>query len=129
MVAKSKYLFRAYVIDPNAVRFNVNCSDVVLDINKAVPCGLIINELISNALKHAFPEGRKGEIAVGFHPDGDDRLALIVSDDGVGFPEDLDISNAKTLGLQLISILADQLKGTLKIERDSGTVFKITFNR
>ncbi len=95
-----------------------------------MPCGLIINELISNALKHAFPEGEKGEITIDFHPDGDDKLTLVVSDTGIGLPEDIDISSgAKTLGLQLISILADQLKGTLEIERNGGTAFKITFNQ
>ena len=123
----TKHLFRAYVVDPNAVRLNVNCSDVALNINKAVPCGLIINELISNALKHAFPEGRKGEITVDFHPDGDNRLTLVVSDNGVGFPEDTDTSDTGTLGLRLISILVNQLKGTMEIERDAGTSFKITF--
>ncbi len=123
----TKHLFRAYVVDPNAVRLNVNCSDVALNINKAVPCGLIINELISNALKHAFPEGRKGEITIDLHPDGDNRLTLAVSDNGVGFSEDIDISDSETLGLRLISILVTQLKGTLEIERDVGTTFKITF--
>jgi len=123
----TKHLFRAYVVDPNAVRMNVNCSDVFLDINKAVPCGLIINELISNALKHAFPEGRKGEVTIDFHPDADNRLTLAVSDNGVGFPEDIDISDSETLGLRLISILVTQLKGTLEVERDGGTIFKITF--
>jgi len=123
----TKHLFRTYFLDPNAVRLNVNCSDVFLDINKAVPCGLIINELISNAFKHAFPEGRKGEITIGFHPDGDNRLTLVVSDNGVGFPEDIDISDTETLGLHLISILVTQLKGTLEVERDRGATFKITF--
>ncbi|TSA56476.1 MAG: PAS domain S-box protein [Planctomycetaceae bacterium] len=123
----TKHLFRTYFLDPNAVRLNVNCSDVVLDVNKAVPCGLIINELISNAFKHAFPEGGEGEITVDFHPDGDNRLELAVSDNGVGFPEDIDISDTETLGLRLISILVAQLKGTLEIERDGGTSFKITF--
>ncbi|MDO9528313.1 MAG: histidine kinase dimerization/phosphoacceptor domain -containing protein [Syntrophales bacterium] len=123
----TKHLFRNYVVYPNTVRLNVNCSDVFLDINKAVPCGLIINELISNALKHAFPEGREGEIAIDFHPDGDKRLTLVVSDNGVGFPEDIDINDTETLGLRLISILVAQLKGTLEVERDGGTSFKITF--
>ncbi|MEA1935856.1 MAG: histidine kinase dimerization/phosphoacceptor domain -containing protein [Thermodesulfobacteriota bacterium] len=123
----TRHLLRTCSIDPGAVRLNINCSDVFLDINKAVPCGLIINELISNSLKHAFPEGKKGEITIDFHPDRDNRLTLVVSDTGTGFPEDINISDAKTLGLQLISALTDQLKGTLEIERDGGTAFKITF--
>jgi two-component sensor histidine kinase len=88
---------------------------------------LIINELISNAFKHAFPEGRKGEITIDFRPDGDNRLALVVSDTGIGLPEDIDIRSSKTLGLQLIKDLADQLKGTMDVERDGGAAFRITF--
>ncbi len=123
----TKHLFSTYVVDPNAVKLHVNCSDVFLDINKAVPCGLIINELISNALKHAFPKGSKGEIAVGFHPDGDNRLTLVVSDNGTGLPEDFDITIVKTLGLHLVRALVTQLKGTMEVERNDGTAFKVTF--
>ena len=125
----TQQLLRTYGIDPGVVRLIINCSDVFLSINKAVPCGLIINELISNTLKHAFPEGKKGDIAVDLHPDRDNRLTLVVSDTGIGLPEDIDINDAKTLGLQLISDLVNQLKGTLEIERDGGTAFKITFNQ
>lgn len=125
----TRHIILTYRIDPCAVRLNVNCSDVFLDINKAVPCGLIINELISNSLKHAFPEGREGEITIDFHPDGDNRFKLVVSDNGVGFAEDVDSSDTETLGLHLISILVAQLKGTMEIARDGGTVFKITFSR
>lgn len=125
----AQHLLRTCSIDPDAVRLNVNCSDVFLSINNAIPCGLIINELICNALKHAFPEGEKGEITIDFHPNGDNRLTLVVSDTGIGLPEDIDISDAKTVGLQVVSDLVDQLKGTLDIERDGGTAFKITFNR
>ena len=123
----AQHLLRTCSIDPGAVKLNINCSDVLLSVDVAVPCGLIINELISNAFKHAFPEGRKGEITIDFRPDADNRLALVVSDTGIGLPEDIDISGAKTLGLQLIKDLADQLKGTLEIERDGGTAFRITF--
>jgi two-component sensor histidine kinase len=120
---------RTYGIDPGVVRLSINCSDVLLDISKAVPCGLIINELIFNSLKHAFPEGERGGITVDFHPDRDNRLTLVVSDTGIELPEDIDISDAETLGLQLISDLVDQVSGTLEIERNGGTAFKITFNQ
>jgi two-component sensor histidine kinase/HAMP domain-containing protein len=123
----TQHLLRTCSIDSSAVKLNVNCSDVLLSIDMAVPCGLIVNELISNSLKHAFPEGEKGEITIDFHPDGDNRLTLVVSDTGIGLPEDIDISGAKTLGLQLIKDLVDQLRGTLEIERDGGTAFRITF--
>lgn len=123
----TQHLLRTCSVDPRAVRLNINCSDIFLSIDMAVPCGLIINELISNAFKHAFPEGRKGEITIDFRPDADNRLTLVVSDTGIGLPKDIDISNSKTLGLQLIKDLVDQLGGTLNIERDGGATFRITF--
>jgi PAS domain S-box-containing protein len=123
----SRYLFLTYNVKRSFVNLNVDCSNVYLSIDKAVPCGLIINELLSNALKHAFPEGREGEITVDFHPNGDGTVILIVSDNGVGFPKDIDIRNARTLGLHLVSALVNQLKATLEIEKDSGTTFRITF--
>ena len=123
----AQHLLRTCSIDPGAVKLNINCSDVLLSVDVAVPCGLIINELISNAFKHAFPEGRKGEITIDFHPDGDNRLTLVVSDTGIGLPEDIDIRSSKTLGLQLINDLVDQLKGTMDVERDGGAAFRITF--
>jgi PAS domain S-box-containing protein len=123
----SRNLLLTYSIKRRVIKMKTNCSDIFLDINNAVPCGLIINELISNSLKHAFPEDREGEITVDFHPDGDNRLILAVSDNGVGFAEDVDINNVKTLGLHLVRALVTQLKGTLEIKNDCGTAFKITF--
>lgn len=123
----TQHLLRTCSVDPRAVRLNINCSDIFLSIDMAVPCGLIINELISNTFKHAFSEGRKGEITIDFRSDADNRLTLVVSDTGIGLPKDIDISNSKTLGLQLIKDLVDQLKGTLEIERDGGAAFRITF--
>jgi len=123
----SRHLLLTYSVNQSLVRLNVNCSDVYLSIEKAVPCGLIINELISNALKHAFPEESEGEITVDFHPDGDNRVVLVIRDNGLGFPEDIDIDDSRTLGLHLVRALVTQLKGTIEIERDGGTAFKITF--
>jgi len=123
----TSHLFRTYVVDPETVRLTVNCSDVFLDITRAIPCGLIVNELISNSLKHAFPVGDSHEITIDFHPDEDNRLTLVVRDNGVGFPDDIDISSAKTLGMTLIRILVDQLHGTIEIEGDGGTVSTVIF--
>ncbi|MFQ5780578.1 MAG: sensor histidine kinase, partial [Nitrospiria bacterium] len=97
-------------------------------IDTAIPCGLIINELVSNALKHAFPAGREGEIRIELHSD-DSQMHLTVSDNGIGFPKDLDLRNPKSLGLQLVNRLTDQLKGTLKSERNGGSAWKMTFPR
>ena len=121
------HLLRALGVDPNRVRLDCHAAAVELGLDQAVPCGLIINELVSNALEHAFPEGRAGRIAVELHRDSDDRLALTVADDGVGLPASLDFSQTSTLGLQLVRILTTQLQGTLGVERGQGASFQVTF--
>ena len=110
---------------PIALKLSV--VDVYLDIDRAVPCGLIISELVSNSLKHAFPDGRGGEIAVKMYADKKKRHTLIVNDKGVGFPERLDFRETKSLGMQLVIDLVKQIKGTIKIGRNKGTEFKIVF--
>ena len=89
--------------------------NVEIDIEKAIPCGLIVNELVSNALKHAFPNGAQGEVRVGLLPTLTSRLTLVVSDNGIGFPEDMDFRNTSSLGLQLVNSLVDQLEGTCEL--------------
>lgn len=122
-------LLRSYGVNSKAIKLKINVSDVLLSIDTAVPCGLIINELVSNSLKYAFPAGREGEVRIDFHSDdNDDRFILIISDDGIGFPEDLDFQNTKSLGLKLVNTLArQQLKGTMDLNRNGGTEFKIVF--
>jgi len=121
------HLFSKYGAEEETVRFNIEVMDVYLDINKAIPSGLIISELISNSLKHAFPEGRKGEITVRMQGDNKGKYKLIVSDTGVGFPEVLNFKETETLGMQLVNDLVKQINGTIKLERDGGTKFEITF--
>lgn len=118
-------LFSSYGVD-HLIKPEINVENVFLDIDIAVPCGLIINELVSNSLKHAFMQGQKGKISIKFHPDGE-KYMLIVADDGIGFPEDIDFKNTKTLGLQLVNTLVNQLSGSINIDRDKGTSFKIVF--
>jgi len=106
--------------------------EIQVGIDKAIPLGLIVNELISNALKHAFPflkaddskEGGRGAIKVTLSKTPD-HLLLIVADDGVGFPKDEDFSKSQSLGLQLVLALVEQLKGTIKLHRAKGTEFRI----
>jgi two-component sensor histidine kinase len=93
----------------------------------AIPCGLIINELVSNSLKHAFPAGREGEIRIELRADDEGKCILMVSDNGVSFPEGLDFRDAGTLGLQLVNTLVSQLEGTIELDRSRGMAFKITF--
>lgn len=87
---------------------------------------MIVNELITNSLTHAFPEGKKGEINVDFHPQ-DDHYEFTVKDNGIGFPEDLDYQKTDSLGLQIVYNLTDQIDGEIKLDRSNGTEFKITF--
>ena len=110
---------------------HLEVNDVVLDINKAIPCGLLINELISNAFKHAFPDRQEGKIHIQFHTTADDHFQLIVSDDGIGLPEDFDIKKTLSTGMQLIVRLSGQLDGTVQVEKNptasSGATFQVLF--
>jgi len=102
-----------------------------MDIDTAIPCGLIISELISNSLEHAFPAGKSGgdresEIRINLNAH-DNKLTLIVSDNGVGLPGDLDFRNTESFGLHLVNTLVSQLEGTIELDRSGGTAFEITF--
>ena len=120
------YLLRSYGDASGSVSFEEDIADVDLMLDMAIPCGLIINELVSNALKHAFPDGRKGEIRVGLRF-ADDRVTLVVVDNGVGFPAEMDFRAANTMGLRVVTTLVGQLDGTIEVDREGGTTFKITF--
>jgi len=120
-------LFHSYKINPDAITFKTNIQNIFLDVDTTLTCSLVINELVSNSLKHAFPLGRKGEINIDFRLDGD-IYKLVVRDNGVGFPDKLDFRNTKTLGLQLVNLFVQQLKGNIELERIDGTKFIITFN-
>jgi PAS domain S-box-containing protein len=121
-------LFRSYQRQSTAIRLHVNAAGVFLGIDAAVPCGLILNELISNALKHAFPNDRSGNIYVELQQDQAGWVRLQVRDDGLGFPDDVDFQNTNSLGLQLVNTLAQQLDGTVELHRNGGTKFIITFS-
>lgn len=123
------YLFRSYEVNSGAVTLNVEAEDVLLGVDTAIPCGLIINELVSNSLKHAFPAGTGGSINIRLRPAGPERLTLAVSDDGVGLPPGFDARNTPSLGLQLVNTLARQLGGEVEVARGSGAEFKITFRK
>jgi len=122
-------LIHSYAVSPGQVRFVTEVEDVFLSLDLAVPCGLIVNELVSNCLKHAFPPDEKGEIYIKFSSSGQGRYTLIVKNKGsrVAFPENLDLRQAKTLGLQLVCTLTGQLRGEISLNRMEGTEFCITF--
>lgn len=121
------YLFRSYSTNMDLVHVDVNAQGVALSVDTAIPCGLIISELVTNAIKYAFPGGRKGTICVDLTPEDAGHLALRVADNGVGLPPDLDWRNAESLGLQLVSTLTAQLHGQIQVQSNTGTEFKITF--
>ncbi|MCK5148263.1 HAMP domain-containing protein [bacterium] len=122
-------LYRAYAIDQGRIELKVKVKDVFIGLDNAVPCGLIINELISNTLKHAFPASftGKGKIEIDLYSDQKNEIVLIVKDNGVGLPKDLDIQKKETLGLQLIHILTEQIQGNIELNRKGGTKFTIRF--
>jgi PAS domain S-box-containing protein len=123
------HLFRAYRRNAKAVTLQVNVSqDVRLGIDTAIPCGLIVNELVSNALKYAFPDGCAGEVRVELARNGGEGFALTVSDNGVGFPPDVDPRKTNSLGLKLVATLTDQLEGSVELDRSAGTLYRITFS-
>jgi PAS domain S-box-containing protein len=120
-------LVSSYAIETSQVALSINAAEVSLPISAAIPCGLIVNELISNALKHAFPEGRQGRIAVDLRNEEGRTIVLSVRDDGVGLPVEFDLERAATLGLQLVRLLADQLGAEIEVSRSNPTWFNLRF--
>ena len=121
-------LFYSYGVKKGTIDLQIDADDIKMDIDTAIPCGLIINELVTNSLKYAFPGSNDKDIVkVGFKRLQKNKLKLFISDNGVGLPENLDVENVETLGLKMVTILVNQLKGTLEVYRIGGTEFKIIF--
>jgi two-component sensor histidine kinase len=120
------YLVRSYRTDTGLVNVEIDTDEVYIGIETAVPCGLLLNELISNALKHAFPDGRNGKITILLQAD-DKQVTLIVSDNGVGLSDE-EAANGGTLGFQLINTLVKQMDAVMKMETIQGSKFMITFD-
>jgi len=121
------HLFRTYGVSASRVDLKIHFEETRMNLDSAVPCGLILNELVSNCLKHAFPDGREGEIRIELRKD-DGRLAsLLVADNGVGLPEDVSLWNSKSLGLRLVRILANNMGAALEVRPRPGTEVKLVF--
>jgi two-component sensor histidine kinase len=120
-------LFSSYDFHSDAIALKVNVDNVFLGVDAAIPCGLIINELVSNSLKYAFPPGKEGEVSIDIYASNKDELTLTVSDNGIGFPKNLDFKNTESLGLQIVVALTNQLGGTVELNREIGTKFEIIF--
>ncbi len=109
------------------ITLNMKLKDIYLDINKAIPCGLILNEIITNSLKHAFPKKKKGKIMIEFLRKNS-QYEFLVRDNGVGLPEKFNVKKSTSLGLKLIHLLTEQIGGKLEIKRKSGTQYKVVFS-
>jgi PAS domain S-box-containing protein len=129
-------LFMSYGVSLTSVELSIDIAGITLGMDTAVPCGLIINELVTNALKHAFPGNRHGEVKIamrrigssaGAVSEGAPRFRLTVWDDGKGFPEGVDFRATDSLGLKLVCTLTEQLNGTIELEKNGGTKFAISF--
>ena len=123
------HLFQFNQIDSNLIQLKMDLEEVFLDIQTAIPCGLILNELVTNSMKHAFPEGRRGEITVGLHPLEEHSFQIVVRDNGVGIPKNQDIEHTTTLGLQIVTMLVKQIEGSMEVQREDGTTVKIVFKK
>ena len=121
-------LFAAYSAS-GSIQLRLALEPVQLGIDQAIPCGLILNELLTNSLKYAFPDGRPGEIAVELQSDGEDRVTLRIADNGIGLPPGLDWRHVESLGLRIVGILTAQLNGALECSAASGVAFTLTFVR
>ncbi len=133
------YLYNSFELAPDDIKFNLhvdNLKDVNISIDTVIPCGLILNELISNSLKHAFPESSfsangstpQKEITIKLYKEANNLIILNYEDNGVGLPQGFDFTKSDTLGLQLIVGLVQQIKGPIKRLEHTGTAYEINFN-
>ena len=123
------YLWRAQKGAASCIQLDLDLEPVFMSVNQAVPCGLILNELVGNALKHAFRDRSTGRVSVSLQEDGEGQVRIKVSDDGVGLPDGLDWRSAPSLGLRLVQMLSRQLKTTVEASGGAGTGFSITFEK
>jgi PAS domain S-box-containing protein len=120
-------LFSYYEFSTDEISSIIDIDNIFIGLDTAIPCGLIVNELVSNSLKYAFPKGKSGEICVRLIAEYDNIFTLSVSDNGIGLPINFDLKKTTTLGLQLVESLTNQLSGYIKVVSNSGVDFRITF--
>lgn len=121
-------ILQSYMVETKRIKIKKEIKNFQIDLEKAVPCGLIVNELFSNALKHAFPDEREGQIEMVFSSNDENEIEILISDDGIGLPDDLDITHTESLGMNIVKLLViDQLNGKIDIDRKAGTKFHIRF--
>jgi two-component sensor histidine kinase len=120
-------LVRFYKGDADVVGIRIDVDDIPMNMDMSVPVGLIINELLTNALAHAFPQDRRGSISVVMKRVAGGRIEVTISDNGVGLPAEIDCRNPSSLGLRIVNMLAQQLRATLEVDRGEGTTFRVSF--
>ena len=120
-------LLSSYNITEERIQVEFDIDPVELNIETANPGGLIVNELVSNAFKHAFPDNRSGKLLLKLHQDSRKKIILIIKDNGIGFPPNVDFRNTESLGLQLVCTLTEQLEGEINLTKEDGTAFNLTF--
>jgi PAS domain S-box-containing protein len=120
-------LFQSFGCSNNSIEISLNVDPIFLNIETAIPCGLIINELVSNSLKYAFPLNMKGEIKLDFCQILDQQFHLSIQDNGSGFPKNFDVENTETLGVRLVKMLAEQLDAKISIDSHPGTCYHLVF--
>jgi two-component sensor histidine kinase len=123
----SEELYISYASGPNKPELIIESENIYLGIDQAIPCGLILNELLTNSLKYAFPGRSDNKINVTLCASGNGEITLTISDNGIGLPENINIENISSLGLQLVSVLIKQIHGSYRIDRRNGTSWMITF--
>jgi two-component sensor histidine kinase len=119
-------LRQVYFLPRREISWQLEAAEIVLNIEKVIPFGLLLTELLSNAHKHAFVDKKEGNVTISIRRCGEE-IELAVADDGVGLPADFNYRETETLGMQLISALINQLNGTLELEQGNGTLFKVRF--
>jgi two-component sensor histidine kinase len=127
--ALSQSLFNTLNINSGKISLTIQAGEgIYVDITKAIPCGLVLNELISNALKHAFPGGRMGNLQIIISETKNVKIDIVVRDNGIGLPDNIDILETQTLGLELVNgLVKNQLNGQIEVRRDNGTEMRIKF--
>jgi len=121
------HLFRSYGVDPAVISLELKVYEIDFNVDTGLTCGLIIGELLSNCLKHAFPNGRRGQITVELRTEAGDLSMLRVCDDGVGIPHDGVLNNPDSLGLELVALMAEKLDGVISLQSGNGTEWQVTF--
>jgi len=124
----AEHLIHSFDLDPQKVQFHYRLEAIFLNIETATPCGLIVSELISNALEHAFKDGRPGKVWIETRENEAHQIIVSIRDNGVGIPESVDFRRTESLGLQLVCLLTKQIRGTIELLKEQGTEFRLTFS-